>query len=180
MHRHIRARRRSALTNYRKRMALLKGGLPRLVLRRSNRTITMQIISYRPDGDIVLASASSRELAKEGWPARANVPTAYLTGLVLARKARELKERRVVLDVGLYKPVKSSVVFAGAKGAADGGIEVLNGIEIDAKRLSGEHISNYAKSIKDDARQFSSYRKDKIDVSSIHTLFESVKRKIAA
>ncbi len=177
MHRHIRARKRSAKTNYKRRIALLKSGLPRIVVRRSNRRILVQAISYDRKGDMVLASAESRELAKLGWPSRANIPTAYLTGLLLAKKGKGIVKGEAVLDVGLYKPVSSSVVFAGAKGVSDGGIKLLNNIEFDEKRLSGGHISEYAKAGSKGV-QFSRYSKDKIDISSIGALFESVKKKV--
>ncbi len=178
MYRHIRARRRNARTNYKRRISLLKGGLTRIVVRKSNRGVIVQAVEYTPAGDSVIASAQSRELNKMGWPARANVPTAYLTGLLLAKKGKGAVKGEAVLDIGLYKPVKSSVVFAGAKGAADGGIKLINSIEIDEKRLSGSHIADYASSGKAAAPQFSKYAKEKVDVANIGALFESVKKRI--
>jgi large subunit ribosomal protein L18 len=177
MYRHIKARRRLAATNYKRRIALLKSGLPRIVVRKSNRNVIVQAITYGPKGDSVIASAESRELRKLGWPSRANIPTAYLTGLLLAKKGKASIKNEAVLDIGLYKPVKSSVAFAGGKGAADGGIKLLNSIEIDEKRISGGHISEYAKIAKDGHR-FSKYSKDNIDVPNLSQLFESVKKKI--
>jgi len=178
MHRFIKARRRKAVTNYKRRIALLKGGLPRIVVRKSNRNVIVQAISYTAKGDSVIASADSRELKKLGWPARANVPTAYLTGLLLAKKGKGSVKGEAVLDIGLYKPVKSSVIFAGARGAADGGIKLLNSIEVDSKRLSGGHISEYARLAKGKGAQFSGYAKEKVDVSKLSDMFESVKKKI--
>ena len=177
MYRHIRARRRTAVTNYKKRIALLKSGLPRIVVRKSNRNVILQVVTYGPKGDSVIASAESRELRKLGWPSRANVPTAYLTGLLLAKKGKSSIKDEAVLDIGLYKPVASSVAFAGAKGAADGGIKLLNSIEIDEKRVSGAHIAEYAKATKE-GHQFQEYSKDNVDVSNLSQLFESVKKKI--
>ncbi len=178
MYRHVKTRRRSALTNYKKRIALLKSSLPRIVVRKSNRRITMQVISYKQDGDVVLASADSRELNKIGWPARANVPTAYLTGLLLASKCKGIKEK-MVLDIGLYKPVKSSIIFAGAKGASDGGIQLMNSIEVDNKRISGQHIAEYSKMQMKSQNQFSKYKKSNVNPESIVALFETTKKKIA-
>ena len=62
-----------------------------------------------------------------GWEPRCNIPTAYLTGLLLAKKWKG----EATLDIGLYKPVKGSVVFAAAKGAQDGGLKLGANIEID-------------------------------------------------
>lgn len=39
------------LTDYRKRYALLKSDLPRLVIRFTNRQIIMQLVTYEPQGD---------------------------------------------------------------------------------------------------------------------------------
>ncbi len=95
--------------------------MPRLVVRKSNRAHHMQVIKYEENGDKVVASVNSRELKEMGWEPRCNIPTAYLTGLLLAKK---WKGEGDSLDIGLYKPVKGSVVFAAAKGAQDGGLKL--------------------------------------------------------
>ncbi len=181
-YRMIKKRRRLALTDYRKRTALLMGGMPRVVIRKSNRSITMQIVAFLPAGDKILTGISSNELKKFAWQPRSNTPTAYLTGLALAQKAKSLNLKELVVDIGLYKPGKASVVFAAAKGAADGGLNILNGIEFDEKRLKGAHISNYAKLIKPDnkkyMKQFSAYEESKFGVENMEQLFEATKKKI--
>jgi large subunit ribosomal protein L18 len=174
----IRNRRRSSVTDYKRRIALLKSRLPRVVIRKSNRSIKMQITEYTDKGDRVLASADSKELLKMEWQPRANIPTAYLTGLLLAKKAKGMgaNENGMVLDTGLYKPIKSSVVFAAAKGAIDGGLKIANSIEFDQKRLSGQHIADYAKEAGDEG--FAAYRKEKFEVQRMAEIFESVKKKM--
>ncbi len=177
----IRKRRVQGTTNYRKRIALLKGGLLRIVVRKSNRGITMQVCEYSENGDKVLASANSKELKGMGWPSRGNTPTAYLTGMLLAHNASKVKDREMVLDIGLQKPTKASVLFAAAKGAIDSGLKVRSGIEFDEKRITGEHIINYAKSMKQgegSEHQFSSYRKDNVDIERMNVLFNKVKDSI--
>lgn len=179
MQRMIRSRRKSSVTNYKKRVAMLKGGLPRVVVRRSNRGITMQVVSYEPDGDKINASADSRELKAMGWEPRSNMPTAYLTGLLLAKKASSMNQIAMVLDIGVYRPVRGSVIFAAAKGAQDGGLKVTGEIEIDEKRISGAHIAEFA--AKKDAQsgsQFSSYGEAKFDAARIVEKFDSVKRQL--
>lgn len=176
-----RKRRESAITNYKRRISLLKGNMPRVVVRKSNKSIIMQMIDYSPDGDMIKASAYSEELKKMGWQPRSNIPTAYLTGLLLARKAHEKKiNGKFVLDTGIYKPVKNSVIFAAAKGVADGKIELLNSIEFDDKRLSGFHISEYVKKLEksDSEKLFSAYAKEKFDPANIQKTFEEIKSKI--
>lgn len=180
MHKHIRTRRVQGLTNYKKRIALLKGGLPRVVIRKSNRGVLAQVIVYEPSGDRISAQANSNELRAVGWAPRCNIPTAYLTGLMLAKKAKALGGE-LVADLGLYRPIKSSVVFAAMKGCIDGGLKVRADITFDAKRLSGEAIKAYATSIKSTdtfKKQFSGYAEEKFDVLSITEQFEQAKKKI--
>lgn len=179
----IKKRRRLALTDYSKRIAMLKSDLPRMVVRRSNRGILAQVVVFQPEGDRVLTSVSSKMLGKFDWQPRSNTPTAYLTGLMLAKRAKKLEIKELVLDIGLSKPGRSAVAFAAAKGAADGGLPVLNGITIDEKRLRGGHIADYAKSIKgkpEAVRQFSGYAEQKVDPEKIGEMFENAKKKIMA
>jgi large subunit ribosomal protein L18 len=183
-YRMIKKRRRMAVTDYKKRVALLLGGMPRVVIRKSNRNITMQIITFQPAGDRIVVGVNSNELAKYDWAPRSNTPTAYLTGLALAQKAKKLNVGETVIDIGIYKPGKSSVIFAAAKGAVDGGLKIRNSIVFDEKRLNGTHISEYAKLIKSDnqrySRQFSGYQEAKFNVENMDSLFENSKKKIMA
>lgn len=173
----IRRRRKISVTNYKKRVALLKSGLPRLVVRRSNRSIMLQIVKYSINGDIILASARSSMLEQFGWEPRANIPTAYLTGLLLARNSKSLGIDALVLDIGLYKPIKGSVIFSAAKGAQDGGLKLIGSFDTDEKRISGMHIKEYAKSLEGDKfkKQFA-YAK--INPKNIDETFASVKAKL--
>lgn len=179
MHRMIRSRKRTATTNYKKRIAALKSGLNRVVVRKSNRTITMQVIKYEIDGDRVLASVTSRELKTMGWEPRSNIPTAYLTGMLLANKLKD-KKSEYILDIGLYRPVAGSVIFAAAKGFKDNGANLKSGIEFDEKRLSGEHIQSYATNAEEQTykTQFSAYIKSGFDAKGIKQKFETVKKGI--
>ncbi len=179
MHRLIRERRKAALTNYKRRIALLKGGAPRVVVRKTNTGVIMQIVRYDPKGDVVIAAANSFELKKFDWPARSNMPTAYLTGLLLAKKAKTANKDELVLDIGLYKPVKSSMVFAAAKGSLDGGLKIKGSIEVDESRIRGDHIAKYAATMKGgSSKQFAAYAEKKVDISDIGKIFDNAKNKI--
>jgi large subunit ribosomal protein L18 len=178
MYRTIRHRRLKAVTNYKKRVAALKSGMKRLVVRKSNRTITLQIVEYGMEGDKVIATSSSRELKGIGWEPRCNIPTAYLTGMLLGKKAD--KNSEYILDIGLYRPVGGSVVFAAAKGFSDSGAKLHNSIEFDEKRLTGEHIAKYAESKGKEDSQFSTYAKAGFNVKEIHNKFNEVKKHISA
>jgi large subunit ribosomal protein L18 len=84
------SRRNKGITNYRKRLALLKSGIPRAVVRFSNAKVTVQIIEFSIKGDTVLASASSNDVAEMGWKgSKTNVPASYLSGLLTAKKSIE-------------------------------------------------------------------------------------------
>ncbi|MCL5101903.1 MAG: 50S ribosomal protein L18 [Candidatus Marsarchaeota archaeon] len=175
-----RRRRAKSLTNYRKRIALLKGRMPRVVIRRSNRAVIAQIIKYEHSGDKVLASAASSELKAMGWLPKSNMPTAYLTGALLAKKAKEKGLKgSMVLDIGLNKPIKGNVIFSAAKGFKDNGMDLLSDVEVDEARISGSHISEYAKKgTAKGASEFSKYSEAKVDVKNLEKVFDEVKSKI--
>ena len=61
------SRRNKGITNYRKRLALLKSGMPRAVVRFSNAKVSVQIIEFTDKGDKVLASANSADVTGMGW-----------------------------------------------------------------------------------------------------------------
>lgn len=139
-------RKREGKTNYKKRLKLLKSSRLRLVVRRSLRYINAQVIEYNATGDKVVASASSRELAKYGWKHNtANMPAAYLTGLLLGAKAKKSKLNNLVLDMGLYGPIKGSKIFACMKGVVDAGVKIAHSSEIlpSEARIKGEHIAKF-------------------------------------
>jgi len=84
-------RRKEKATDYRKRLALVKSGKPRMVVRRSNKHVLVQIVEFDPNGDKVLVSVNSKNLKKFKWASRRNLPTAYLTGYyagMLGKKGR--------------------------------------------------------------------------------------------
>lgn len=176
MYRMIRKRRRSSVTNYRKRISSLKGGMLRVVIRRSNKAIAMQVIEYHGEGDRIIASANSKELKGKGWEPRCNIPTAYLTGMLLASKLKD-KKLDYVLDIGLYRPVKGSVIFAAAKGFKDNGANLHESIDFDNARLSGAHIAAYANK---DGAKFTGYAKSGFDAKGIDKKFGEVKEGLSS
>jgi large subunit ribosomal protein L18 len=137
-------RKREGRTDYKKRLVLLKSGLPRLVIRASNKSIQAQLIQYDADGDTVLATARATDLKKLGWnSATGNTPAAYLTGMLLAQKLKKHKlENDIIVDIGLQKHHKGGRIYAVAKGAIDAGLSVRIGEDVlpDGERVSGAHI----------------------------------------
>ncbi|MEW6328945.1 MAG: 50S ribosomal protein L18 [Candidatus Micrarchaeota archaeon] len=177
-------RRRDFLTNYQKRLALVKSGKPRLVVRKSQKHILVQFIEYADSGDRTLACAHSKELEKMGWPARGNAPTAYLTGLLGGRRALVAGVKEVVFDIGLHAPTKGAIVFASLKGVLDAGVKANAGEELfNAERIKGAHIAAYAGELKaKDAqayeKRFSAYIKAGVAPESLGELFEKTKEAI--
>jgi large subunit ribosomal protein L18 len=133
---------RNRRTNYRKRLKLLKSGLPRLVVRKTDSNIISQIISYSEGGDKTLVSAYGSDLQKYGWKMSSkNIPAAYLTGFLLAKKSN-VKE--AILDKGNRTLKKDSFIYYFLKGAQDGGINTHAGeLPISEDRLYGSHIAGH-------------------------------------
>jgi large subunit ribosomal protein L18 len=178
-------RRREQKTNYRQRLALLKSGKPRLVVRRALNNIRVQLVRYERDGDTVVVEANSRELRKHGWLAHCgSTPAAYLTGLLAGLKAMKAGVEEVVADLGLQTSVKGSSLYAAVHGAKDAGLSIPVGKEIlpDSGRISGRHIAQYAALLKKDKgkykKQFSSYIKNNLDPEKLPEHFEDVKKKM--
>jgi large subunit ribosomal protein L18 len=174
-------RRAEALTNYKRRLALVKGGSDRLVVRKTNRGIIVQIVHYEEDGDRIVKTVRSSELSRYGWSPRCNIPTAYLSGMLIGKRFED-RNSELVLDVGLYKPIKNSIVFAAAKGFIDSGMRLKNGIEFDSGRMSGSHIADFAAKAAEERErykgQFSKYEGSGVAVGRITERFSEVKGKI--
>jgi len=128
-------------TDYKKRLLLLKSRKPRLVIRKSLRNIQLQMISYGKDGDKVIVSSHSNQLKKFGWKYHnGNLSAAYLTGLIFGLKAKSKNIKEAVLDIGLYRSIKGSVLFAALKGAIESGLAIPHSKEIlpDEKRIENK------------------------------------------
>jgi large subunit ribosomal protein L18 len=145
-------RKREGKTDYRLRLRLLKSGKPRLVVRKSLKNITCQIVRYEVEGDRTIVSSHSGELKKFGWKFHGgNIPSAYLTGLLCAEKAKKHRINNAVLDIGLYTSTPGNRLYSALKGAVDGGLEIPHSGEILPKpeRFAGKHIAEYNKKLKD-------------------------------
>jgi large subunit ribosomal protein L18 len=175
-------RKRKGKTDYKKRLKLLLARKPRIVIRKSLKNTWLQVVEYSPSGDKIVLSAHSSELKKLGWNAGCgNIPAAYLTGLLLGKKAAEKKIKECVLDIGLYASIKGSRIYASLKGAVDAGLAIPFSEEIapPEERIKGAHIAEFAKKAKEiHASQFSLYQKNNVNPEEITKQFEEVKEKI--
>lgn len=170
-------RKRDQKTDYKQRLHLLLSQKPRLVIRKSLKHIQIQLVEFALTGDKILASAHSRELAGQGYEgSTSNMSAAYLTGLLLAKKAKEKKVTEAIVDFGIYPKNLKSKLFAVLKGASDGGlnIPINKGKALPSdERVLGTHIENYAKKLKEESqekysKQFSKYQKVKPEALVAH------------
>ncbi len=179
-------RRREGKTDYHKRLALLKSGKIRMVVRRSDRFVTVQFVKSKLEGDEVLAYAYSKELEKFGWSFSCkNLPAAYLTGYMAALRAIKAGIKEAILDIGRYPSTRGSRLYAALKGALDAGILIPHSDEIlpEQERIEGKHIAELALALKERGEEFydrifSEYRKKEVDPEEIPKVFQLVLEKI--
>lgn len=175
-------RRRRGLTDYRKRLKLVKSGLPRLVVRKTNRYVIVQVVRSKMGGDETLVTVTSKRLADYGWRAGfKNTPAAYLTGLLAGLLAKKRGVERAIADIGLHRAVKGAKVFAAVKGFVDAGVQVPVGEEIlpGEDRIMGRHISEYYNRLREmqvETIQFS--RSDERIYSNLEDHFLEVRERI--
>ena len=143
-------------TNYSKRRLLLEGRKPRIVIRKSNKYLTVQYVESREAQDSVKASAISSELTSYGWPKEAkgslkSLGAAYLTGFLFGKRVAGMKP--AIVDLGLIRSTKGGRIYALIKGIIESGFAVPCSEEI---MPTDEMIE----------------RNDKIDVSDIKSQIE--------
>jgi large subunit ribosomal protein L18 len=140
-------RRREGRTDYYARGKLLLSRDPRMVVRRTNRGIIIQLSVPEPAGDRTLVSAYSRDLAGYGYTGSgSNTPAAYLTGILFGARCRKAGYQSAVLDIGLARASPGARVFAAVKGALAAGLSVPHSTDVlpDDSRVRGEHIAAFA------------------------------------
>jgi large subunit ribosomal protein L18 len=175
---------RSDKTNYRKRAALLIGRHSFVTVKVSDQNVAAQVLKPTPTGDIVIASAHSRELAKQDWKgAFNNLPACYLTGLLMGKKTLEKGVKNAVLYIG--KDHFTSRVAACLKGIVDSGVTMPVSEESlpPEERITGRHIAKYASTLKEDQEEynsrFSAILKNGLKPEDYPTHFEEVRSKIS-
>jgi len=171
-------------TNYRRRAALLIGRHSFVTIKVSDQNVATQVLKPTPTGDIVVASVHSRELAKQGWKgAFNNLPACYLTGMLLGKKALEKGVNDAVLYIG--KDHFTSRVAACLKGIVESGIKMLVSEESlpPQERITGQHIAEYANTLKEDQElynsRFSAIIKKGLSPEDYPSHFEEIKSKIS-
>ncbi|MGI6016041.1 MAG: 50S ribosomal protein L18 [Methanothrix sp.] len=139
-------RRKEGKTDYHIRYKLLLSRRPRVVVRKSNASTTLQLVVAELEGDKTLLTVNSRELRDFGFSsAVGNLPAAYLTGLLFGKRMLALGAEGGIADIGLHASTKGNRIYAAIKGVVDVGVDVPHSPEIfpDEERIRGEHIKSH-------------------------------------
>ena len=141
-------RRKAGLTDYRRRLKLLRGRKSRAVVRVSNTRTTCQLVDWEATGDLVKVTMTGTDLVKKyGWPedfSQKSVPASYLVGYAMGKAAMAQGCEQAVLDVGLAATPAGGRVFAALKGMVDAGLDIPHGDQVlpDDDRVNGAHIAD--------------------------------------
>jgi Ribosomal protein L18 len=140
-------RKREGVTDYRKRLNLLKSESPRLVVRISSRGFVGQIVEYDPDGDLVRATVNSPTMKKHLGISGNNTQVCYAAGYFLGKKALKMDINYAILDNGRHHLIPGGRITSVLKGMLDAGLEVPCSEEIlpNEERLGGKHLKNALK-----------------------------------
>jgi len=143
----LKRRRLEKKTDYGKRIKLLKSGLPRVVVRRTNRYIIAQYVTSKEAKDRIEFGVSSSALMKYGWPEKfknslKTISASYLTGLLFGKMISEKKGQKPIVDFGMIRAIRKNRLFAFLKGLKDSGIEVQCDEEYfpNEERIKGKHL----------------------------------------
>lgn len=146
----LKRRRRECKTDYKNRLNLLKSGIPRIVIRLSNKYFIVQAVESHESQDKVLLTVNSRDLLKEGWDKKfggslKSIPAGYLTGILFANKVD--KSKKYIADLGLAKTIYGNRLFSVLAGIVQGGVDINVNEEVfpPQERLNGEHLKEEVK-----------------------------------
>ena len=145
------ARKRNRKTDYKARLRLLVSRKPRLVIRKSNNKIYLQLVKYDTKGDQILYYLDSSKLRSYGWKYKLNnLPSCYLAGLLFGLEVKKQKINEAILDLGLNISVYGSSLYSTLKGVIDSGLNVPYDKKVlpSEDRIKGEHILDYSLKLK--------------------------------
>ena len=140
-------RRLEQKTDYNSRLALVKSGKPRMVVRVSLSHTKIQFVKWNVNGDTTIATATTMDLPEFGWKSpTGNIPAAYLAGVLAGVRAKEAGVKEAVLDIGLAASTPGNRIYAALKGAIDAGVVIAHGAEMlpSEDRINGKHIIAWA------------------------------------
>ena len=147
----MKRRRKENKTDYKLRTGLLKSGIVRIVVRRTNKYFILQAVESVEAQDKVIATVTSKDLLKNGWDAKKggslkSIPAGYLTGILMAKK---LGKGKFIMDLGMARTEAGSRVFAVVKGLIEGGLDISADKSVfpSEERLNGEHLKDDVKAM---------------------------------
>lgn len=151
-------RRREKKTNYKSRLALLKSVKPRIVIRKSNNYICLQLVEsdLKEFKEVTKISYTSKKLGDFGWNySKKNLPAAYLSGLTFGLICRSDKMDEGVLDLGLERITKGNKTFSAVLGCLDAKLKIPHSRDNfpSENRIKGEHISKEVAKKFDEVKQ---------------------------
>ncbi|MBI5803187.1 50S ribosomal protein L18 [Candidatus Pacearchaeota archaeon] len=140
-------RRKEFKTDYSKRLNLLKGERPRIVLRKTNRYVIGQYVTSKETQDKVEIGLTSKDLLKYGWPKEfsgslKSNPASYLTGFLMGKKISKTKKEVPIFDIGMTMAIKKSKIYSFLKGVVDAGVKIPHDKSIfpEESRISGKNL----------------------------------------
>lgn len=141
-------RRRQGKTNYLRRKKLLRGELPRIVFRRTNKYIIAQYITSKEAKDKIEIGVTSKDLKKYGWPKEfegslRSITASYLTGILIGSRVIKEKKKTPIFDFGMISSIHKTRAFAFLKGVIDSGLKISHKKEDifpSEDRIEGKHL----------------------------------------
>jgi len=143
----IKRRRKENKTDYKKRRNMLKGKIPRVVFRKTNKYLIAQYIASIEAQDHIKIGTNSKQLLKHGWPKEGenslkSTPASYLLGILIGKEIQKRKLDVPIIDFGLQRVLKKTKMHAFIKGLIDSGlaIKIKKGFFPNEDRLQGKHM----------------------------------------
>ncbi len=125
----LKRRRKENKTDYGKRVNMLRGGVPRIVFRKTNRYVIAEYVTSREAQDKIELGITSKILLEHGWPkalqgSLKSTPAVYLTGFFLGKEILAKKLQIPIIDIGMTRNIHKNKIFAFLKGLKDSGLNV--------------------------------------------------------
>ncbi|MBI4116689.1 50S ribosomal protein L18 [Candidatus Pacearchaeota archaeon] len=143
----IKRRRQENKTDYQKRMRILKGNLPRVVFRKTNRHIISEYVVSDETKDRAEIGVTSKNLLKYGWPEKfkgslKSIPASYLTGFLIGKKIIKGKKETPIVDLGMTRNIHKSKAFAFLNGLVDAGLKIKHDKKTfpEEDRIKGKNL----------------------------------------
>jgi large subunit ribosomal protein L18 len=149
-------RKRERKTSYSKRFGFLKSGLARVVVRKTNLYLNVQLVESDEAKDKVILSVSSRDLLEHGWPKEKkgslkSIPASYLTGYLAGKEIIKKEKGKVILDIGLQRNKAHGRLYAVLKGLVDAGVDIAHSTDVfpSDERIDGKHLKELESKIQE-------------------------------